>query len=482
MNRARVTAALLSLALAAACTEGLLDEEVFTEFGPSNFYRTEADAIALVNSSYAMAHTEEGYTGRDYLAFNEFTTDLMLNERGGIFRHTQPLMDFTWDASHAWLGDNWERAYRGIFRANLAIDRIPEIPFSASRRNVLVAEARFLRAEAYIKLYELFGPVPLVTTSEIDPTAQPARATNEEMVAFITKELREIVPVLPLSWPATEYGRATRGAALAYLARFYLDGKQWQQAADAAKQVMDLGIYRLFDNGKSRSDLFLVENEINSEFIHAWPFMTNYGGGNRYINHAAPPGYKFKFPPKTNLATQHKVYSSFVDSFHPNDQRKQVIITEYQHVNGTTVKLGKDDARSFKYQEDPGATGAANGNDAPAIRYAEVLLIRAEALNELQGPNAESIALINQVRKVAGVPPLTAAQAASKDALRDSILRERGWEFFTENRRRLDLLRHGKFIERARERGKAAQPHHVLFPIPQRELDKNPNLKQNPGY
>lgn len=109
-------------------------------------------------------------------------------------------------------------------------------------------------------------------------------------------------------------------------------------------------------------------------------------------------------------------------------------------------------------------------------------VISAEALNELQGPNAESIALINQVREKAGLGPATLPQLSSKEALRDHILAERSWEFFSEGLRRMDLIRHERFIEMAQQRGKAAQPHHVLFPIPQDEIDKNPSLQQNPGY
>src|SRR5690606_20787115 len=123
-----------------------------------------------------------------------------------------------------------------------------------------------------------------------------------------------------------------------------------------------------------------------------------------------------------------------------------------------------------------------NGNDIPAIRYADVLLMRAEALNELNGPTGEAIALINQVREKAGVPPLALAEVASKEAFRAHLLAERGWEFFSEGQRRRDLIRHGLFIESARQRGKNASQHHERYPIPQPEIDKNPNLEQNPGY
>src|SRR5690606_12480916 len=117
------------------------------------------------------------------------------------------------------------------------------------------------------------------------------------------------------------------------------------------------------------------------------------------------------------------------------------------------------------------------GNDIVLMRYADILLARAEALNEISGPTQESIDLINEVRVIAGVPELQLVDFPDKESLRDHILAERGWEFHTEALRRQDLIRHGKFISGALARGKtAARPHHVLYPIPQREIDANPNL------
>lgn len=472
----KIIAGTLSLGLLlGGCESSLLDEEVYSELGPTNFFRSEQDAMALLYSAYDI---EQNYNGPVELRIEDITADITIQRSGGERRQAQPFEDFTWDATHPELTNFWDRGYRAIARTNLALEEVPKMTFSEDRKQQIVAEARFIRAESYIVLDGYWGPVPLITSSEVDPDAQPARATEEELNQFIESELLAVAEVLPTVAP--EYPRATRGAALALLARHYLNNQKWQQAADAAKRVMDLGVYSLF-SGAHRMDMFKVEHERNPEFIHVRPFVTNLRPNNM-IQRVAPPGYRFKAPPKANWATQYKILSSFLSSFHPKDQRKDVIITEYRNMQGRLVKLGKDNARAFKYQEDLNATGVGSGNDIPVIRYADVLLIRAEALNELRGPNQESIDLINEVRAKAGVPPVTLAQLSSKQALRDHILKERGWEFYYEGRRREDLIRHGRFIELARQRGKNAQPHHVVFPIPQDELDKNPNLKQNPGY
>jgi starch-binding outer membrane protein, SusD/RagB family len=484
MKTLRVAASLFSLILFASCADSLLREDNFTDLGPTNFFRSEADANALVTAVYAVGHGlgsgDNSWGGRDAFLFGEVNTDIMYNTDGGLEGQTRPLQDFTVDGTHPLLRNRWNFLYLAVARANLALEAIPEIQFDADRKQRLLAEVRFLRAEAYMILFEYFGPVPLLVSSSVDPQAHPSRATEEEMIRFVEDEFRAAAQVLPLT--QTDYPRATRGAALGFLTRFHLNNKKWQQAADVAQEVMGLGIYSLFRGPDGRTDLFKVEYERNSEFIYARPFISNSIISNTYLSVAAPPGYAWNNPPKTKFATNFKLWDSFSGSFHPEDERGKVILTQFRHVNGNTVQLGPNNARSFKFQEDPGSTAARHGNDVPAVRYADILLMRAEALNELAGPNAESIALINQVREVARAPEIALADFSSREALRDHILQERAWEFHTEGIRRLDLIRHGKLIEFAQQRGKAAQPFHARYPIPQNEVDMNPNLVQNPGY
>jgi hypothetical protein len=141
-----------------------------------------------------------------------------------------------------------------------------------------------------------------------------------------------------------------------------------------------------------------------------------------------------------------------------------------------------DNARCLKYWDNATA-GNHSGNDVPIIRYADILLTKAEALNELNGPTQESLDLINEVRIRAGIATLTLTDASTTDVYRDLILRERGWEFVAEGKRREDLLRHGKFISLAQARGiGTAADKHKLYPIPQIEIDANKICGQNEGY
>jgi hypothetical protein len=455
-----------------------LDEEVFTTLGPSNFYKTAADAESLLTSVYAVS---QGYRdiGRDYLAVGEMTTDIMIERQGAINTLTQPFEDFTWDATHAWLSGFWGRYYNAIYRANVVIDKVPAIDMNEDRKAQIIAEARFIRAFNYFYLYDLFGPTPLIVSSETSATDKPARATKEEFVKFVEDEFLAVSKILPAT--QSDYPRATKGAALGFLTKFYLNNKQWAEAAETAKEIIDSHTYSLF-KGADRTELFDIKNERNNEFIYVVPFIPLSSIGNTYISHAAPPGYVFKYPPHVNFAAQFKVRSDFVNTFDPQDQRRNAFLFEYVNNAGKTIVLGQDDVRSFKYPEDPNGLGDVTGNDFPLLRYADILLSRAEALNELNGPNQESLDLINQVRDAAGLPGLVLTDFPDKTSLRDHILLERGWEFHTEALRRQDLIRMGKFISWAQQRGKPAKDYMVLFPIPQREIDANPNLEQNPGY
>lgn len=471
-------AAFISLAIFSSCKSNL-DEEVYSSFGPNNFFKTAADAEALLNSAYAIEQRQGSDGFRNILLMSEVNTDLLIVREGGLRATAQPLEDFTWNPAHEFFDNAWTKHYAGVYRANLVIDNVPNIQMDEARETIILAEARFIRASHYINLFYLFGPTPLILSSVTNASDRPERAKKEEYIDFVIKELTAVAEILPLQ--AINYGRATKGAAIAMLAKYQLNLKNFAAADAAADQVIALGVYKLFE-APDRTHLFAIENEQNSEFIYVRPYISQAGLGTNYLSHVAPPNYKFKGAAKTNYATQLKTLSAFLNSFDPQDQRKQAIITSYENINGQNIQLGKDDARSFKFPEDLAATGVDAGNDFPVIRYADILLTKAESRNELQGPNQESIDLINSIRVKAGVKLLVLSDFPTKESLRNHILVERGWEFFSEELRRQDLIRHGKFISEAIARGKSAADYQQLYPIPQSEIDRNSNLTQNPGY
>ncbi len=468
---------LLVMAIFTGCKKSL-EETVFTELGANNFYKTAEDAEALLAAAYAASHGEESRTA-NYLLTGEIPTDILIQRGGSINVLFKPVEDFTHNATHQRLQDLWDQHYSTIYRSNVVMDKVPAITMNEARKKVLLGEARFLRAFSYLYLYNWFGTVPLVTGSDVSIKDRPARATEEQMAEFFKTEFTAAAADLP--GKQTQFGRATNGAALGFLAKYYLNAKKWAEAAATSKQVMDSGVHRIFVT-QNRIDLFALQNEGNAEMMYVLPLLPQPNLGSNYIALAAPNDYKFQYPGKVNLAADIRIRTEFVRLFETADDRRKGFLFQYTNTANQTVTLGADNVRSYKYPEDPQGINQFSGNDFPLLRYADILLMRAEALNELQGPNAESITLINTIRTAAKVPPITLAAYATKDALRNFILDERGREFHSEALRREDLIRHGKFIAMAVARGKAAMAHHVLFPVPQSEIDKNPNLKQNPGY
>jgi hypothetical protein len=465
----------LLIALAVGC-DSLLEEDVYSELSPDGFLTDEAGLESALVGAYGSGQHLD-FPGMWYFfLLSELPTDILTEERGVLEQAARPLMDFTWDPSHPTFSATWNRLYEAIRNANLVLDNVDNVETSEETRALFQAEARFVRAKAYVDLYSLFCPVPLITSSDLE-NLERARATDEEMRSFIEEELRAAASGLPLEHP--NYGRATKGAALGVLTKFLLNTRQWEEAAAAAREVIGLGRYSLVED---RVALFDPLNERNPEFIYVTPALAQPGLGNVAFPHIVPDNYPYEFPPKEAFGADFKLPDTFVDSFLPEDERRGMILTEYINTSGELVQLGPDNARPMKYQEDPGSTNRYAGNDIPEVRYADILLSLAEALNETQGPAGEALDLLNEVRAVANTPPLSPSDAPSSASFRDALLAERGREFFVEGKRREDLIRMDRFIENAQARGKSAQPHHVCYPIPQAEVDANSNIEQNPGY
>ena len=476
---------LILLLLVTFSCEDTLDEVVYSQLAPENFLVTQEGLESILFASYSQAY-QNGYSHHSVRNVLDWCTDIEWETGGGENLTAVLMINFTWDPTLGWLyGEMWQKPYRGIRNANIVLENLEGAEISTETKTLFAAEARFLRALAYSNLYNWYGPVPLrLSTSD---ELYIGRSTDEEMKSFIETELLAVIPDLPAPGAEAAGGRATSGAARALLAKFYLNTKQWQKAADMAKAVMDMGKYSLYPDYEM---MFHVENEINSEFILSYPQLAGQQGCN-YMNGAFPPG--FKSDPRTGLqfisswrnwAAQYRLYDDFFNSFEDGDLRKNLIISEYINNDDELVSLlDANNTRSFKYWPDPNGTGNEHGNDVAAIRYSDILLSRAEALNEVNGPNQESVDLINLVRDRAGLEPILLTDFGSKEALRMHLLDERSWEFYSEGLRREDQIRMGTFISSAIARGHAnAKDFRVRFPIPQSALDANPELKQNDGY
>lgn len=463
----------------------MLEVEPDSEFSVDNVLTTENGIKSLLYSAYQNFQGQPAM--KDVINFSEVTTDIAFNTGGNENLYLTQFMNFTWDPSVAQLQDIiWGPYYRVIRDANLVLENVQNVNTSEEAKRLLAAEARFLRAYCYAYLYNWYGTVPLRTNSTQEKDLPKVDAS--ELQTFIEAELEGCVADLPDPGAEEQRGKANKGIALAALSKFLLNTKQWEKAANATQRVIDLGYYDLFPVFK---DLFKVENEGNREMIFVMPAINQFDYGNWYAAGAMPAGFvstpqlpEYRWLPGIqNFATQYRLRDNFVSTFSEEDERYALVVRTYVNTGGQTINLRTtvDNTRSFKYF-DNNAVSNAHGNDIPIIRYADILLSRAEALNEVNGLNDESISLLNQVRQRSSLDALSTADFSGKEAFREAVLRERGWEFVSEGKRREDLIRHDKFISMARERGINAQDHHVLFPIPQSEVDANTLMVQTEGY
>ena len=377
--------ALLSLA---GCKE-LITVTPQSELAPSNVLTTQAGLQAVLYSSYSNFQNQE--PTRNRINESEVTTDMAYNTGGGENLFLSQFINFTWDPSlAAFLGDTWSPYYYSIRDANIVLDNVANVTAPDATKKLFTAEARFLRAYSYAILCSWYGPVPLRTASTT--VKNQARATDAEMQKFIEDELTQCVADLPDPGKEVAFGRANKGAAYAALAKFLLNTKQWQKAADVSQSLIGLNYYSLYP---SFSGLFRIENKGNKEMIFVSPCLNIAGYGNWFMAGALPPG--FKTSPQipgfvwttamANFATQYRLRTAFVNTLAATDQRRQLIVTSYVNTAGATVDLSTpvDNYRSFKYWDNT-TLGNASATDVPLLRYADILLTRAEALNEVGGP------------------------------------------------------------------------------------------------
>lgn len=486
----KISIGFLSLFTLLGCTD-FLEEEVYTQYDPNEFLKDQGGVDALLTGVYAQTQTS-GFAARNYYQIlNEFNTDISFESGGGLERSVLPIQLFNLNPSIDFINNEYAKYYSAIARANTVLDVTSGLQ-NVSQENIdaINAEARFLRAYSYYILHNLFGPTPIIeipsgsSLDEIERIGKETpRASEEEYRSYVEGDLIFAAEKLKAGGVPS---RASKGAAYALLAKFYLQNKEWQNAVNASDQVLALDYQLYADYPK----MFRVDGEKNNkEYIFMTECLVGSNQANFYMAHAFPPQY-VRQSNWGYFGAQYRVYTDFYESFEDGDTRAEPFLVEYTNPNTGAVTLFNRNAagvalnnvRSFKYFPDPDAVGVSHGNDIPIIRLADIIMTKAEALNEINGPNQESIDLINQIRTRAHVATIEIGDYPTKESLNDFILAERGREFYDEGLRREDLIRHGKFISKAIARGLDAQPFHVLYPIPQQQLDNNPNLEQNPGY
>lgn len=508
-------AAVLTVGITPACTD--LEEEVFSEVTADNFFKTEEELISALGAAYTSLYGYMGTTGL-YAAQEVSSDELVVPTRGpdwGDGGHWVRLHQHKWTTEDPTVGGTWNFLFSGVNACNRLIFQFQELQNPLT--DPFIGELKALRAIYYLWLLDLYGNVPIVTSfADADPT--PKNNTRQEVYSFVETELTAALGQVSKSVDGTTYGRVNEMVVQMALAKLYLNAEvytgtpQWAKAVQACDAIINSGNYSLEPNYFANFDL---DNEGSAENIFAIPYNSVFAKGFNivmqslsYINQQT---YNLAAQPWNGWCTLEEFYNSYEDGDlrkgQPNTEdgptttRSNFLVGPQWDVSG---KVRLEDAgyeatdldgapytfrpqinelfpnawreagaRIAKFEYEIGGQPDMN-NDFPIYRYADVLLMKAEALWRQNPADAQALALVNEVRERAEAEPFTELTA-------ENLLAERGREMFVECHRRSDLIRFGKFDDAWWEKP-VSEGFKALFPIPRAQTDANPNLSQNPGY
>lgn len=480
----------------------------------NDFFSSEKDMDEAITACYGSLYFQ-GIYSQWY--------DLVFEMRGDLCYNESAWQDYNNSSKFIFPNNDWEYVhyvwndyYKGINMINRFLTHIDDknIQMDETKRTQYKGEASFLRALYYFNLYHLYGDVPVVT-EPFDEVSFPERATDEEVWAQIAADLQTALDAdLPWKWSGNDLGRIGKGAVYAMIGKMHMQRHEWQEAADAFKAIIDSNQFKLVDN---YSDNFDLEHEFNSESIFEVSFYddgtkgtwTEYGSA-RSIRTSQRAKY---FAPRSvgghSDAQPNNFYlNEFTDKTKAGkeDPRKRASILYYPTDRfygktylalGGTVKLNSKTPMiwSKKYSNGywRGYEDEWSGINLRVIRYADILLMYAEALNNL-GQTHEAYQYIDQVRQRKSVDLVTLESVKpnmTQQEMQKQIEHERITELGGESERWFDLWRWG-YLDT--EEGKEELEKHdyefetfrpgisKLLPIPQADVDLDKNLKQNPGY
>ena len=526
---------IFSLLAFSACNNDL-QETVYSDVTEQTYNYTDAyEAMGIVYANMRSLFSHTGY----YMA-QESTADGIVMpanasgwDDGGIYRRMHL---HTWNSENPQMSSMWNAYYRGILNSNRVIEQLEAdiVPApSGVAKEALVAEMKVARAFFYWLICDNFGDAPLLTntTSEI-----PSKSSRSEIYDFIVGEINQAIPSLSEEKNQLMYGRFNKWAAKALLANIYLNAavytgeSKWEECITQCNDIINSGKYTLDPDYRN---IFKTMNENSPEIIFAVPFDMNVAGGlsthmyswhgalNRKVNMQATPWG----------SGSAMGISQFIDTYDTEDERlahtwlmgPQFAVDGVTPLTGTYDQAGKplvftkdlpngeytgesEGFRMNKFEVAAGATGSLS-NDFPFFRYAQVLLMKAEAMLRT-GRAGEAAGLVTEVRLAHGFTGQPEKAAVTGGELeQDSryrfgyvenyqivdpgdaspvqygrMLDELGWEFAWEGFRRRDMIRFGTYTTKSWLSHQPNGDHRAVFPIPQQALNSNPNLTQTAGY
>jgi hypothetical protein len=467
------------LVAGSGCNSDFLTIAPESNINSVNFYRNADDMVNAINAAYSGLRLT-GVFNQGMYVVGEIRSDNteILDAQAGI---DQTQIDaFTTQTNNGIVSTFWNHHYLAILYANTVIDRIESVQMDAALKSRIVGEAHFLRALYYFNLVRAFGDVPLVLKeiTDVQEGYQYQRKPIAEVYAQIESDLANAEGSLPASYTGANVGRATSGAAKGLLAKVYLTQKKWDQAASKANEVIASGTYSLLP---SYADVFSITNKNHKESLFDVQYKKGGTGLGSPFNTAFAPRNSGTIVTTIGAGGgQNHPTMEFINSYEEGDLRKPISLALGYQSGATFVAVPY-----VKKFIDPAPFAASDAdNNWPVLRYADLLLMRAEALNELSFvADGESFSLLNQIRKRAGLAEVDATVITDQGAMRLAIENERRIELAFENHRWFDLVRTDRALEVMRSKGRNIQPYQLLLPIPQNQIDINPTgMVQNPEY
>ncbi|WP_295125590.1 RagB/SusD family nutrient uptake outer membrane protein [uncultured Chitinophaga sp.] len=524
MKLNRTILAFAGMLLLASCTD--LDLPVENELTPDNFPKSEDQLVLATGSAYSKIRPS--YCVHWWYMQTLTTDEAILPARAGNWydgaRFQQHHLH-TWNQTHSHIGSAWRWGYGIISTCNQLLALFEQAPASDAKPHI-AAEVRALRALSYFQMMDLFGNIPIAST--FGTKEVPQQKTRKEVFTYIETELKEVMPMLSADVNVNTYGRMTKYAAQALLAKMYINAEVYageNRYNDAVAMCDSIISSRKFELAADFRAMFAADNgPATREFILAIPFDWSQGKGQQFtwfgLHYALQRKYGLAFLIDGPVSTMPEYYANFNE---PDDVRTQAWLTGKQYdnngapiiikttkrgmdasyagadgatpidyhleftpnitfTNPTLFEVGGDELgkakgyRSIKYSPDVTAVARDASNDVPVFRYADILLMKAEAIlrgaAETRGETA--LGLVNQIRVIRKATPFQTITL-------DDILPERAREFSWEAWRRNDLIRFGKF-EDAWGSKTNTDEYRRIFPIPASEIILNPTLDQNFGY
>lgn len=476
---------LSALSMSLISCDGFLDLQPKTELSVDQYYKTPEQFTAAVNGAYSAL--QEGSLYGNWYVMSEIPSDNTRNALSGSVTDQDEFDKFYIRTTNPYIADYWNKSYDAINRLNTVLGRIDNISMDDTLKERYKLECKFLRGLLYFNLVRVYGDVPLILKEiTITESYDYMRENKDKVYSQIIADLTE-AEKLPKSYSASDIGRATSGAAKALLGKVYLTQNNYPEAEKKLLEVINSGEYSLLENTSGSlnidgyASIFNANNHNSKEAVFEVQFKKGgYSEGNNFPNIFAPENSGTSVVSVGGAGGNNVPEQEMYDSYGVGDLRRDFSM-RLGYINNKTNKW-VDSRYVSKYFDTPYQDGDSN-NNFPVIRYADVLLMYAEALNQ-NGKTADACTYLNKIRRRGYGYQTTETTSVDinttdKDAFLLAVEKERRAELAFEGHRWFDLVRTGRAVEVLKSKGYKLNETNLICPIPQKQIDVNPKLSQN---